>query len=130
MLHLRLIVPADRTDEVVRVLCADPAVALVTRERSAAIQPPGDVITADVAREASDRVIARLRQLGVHRDGAITLESVDTSLSDAVMRAEAAAPGDPSDALVWEEVEARAREDATLTPSYLVLMAIAGLIAA
>ncbi len=130
MLHLRLIVPADRADEVVASVCDDPAVALVTRERGAAVVPSGDVITVDVAREAADRIIARLRQLGVHRDGSITLEPVEMALSDAAMRAEAAAPGDPGDALVWEEVEARARNDAVTSPSYLVFMVAAAVIAA
>jgi uncharacterized hydrophobic protein (TIGR00271 family) len=130
VLHLRLIVPSHRSDEVVARLCEDPAVALVTRQRGAALRPPGDLVTADVAREAADRVITVLRGLDVHRDGSITLESVDMALSDAAMRAEAAAPGDPSDALVWEEIEARARRDATPTPSYLVFMVVAALIAA
>ncbi len=130
MLHLRLIVPSERADEVVRLLCADPAVALVTRDRGAAVQPAGDVVSADVAREATDRVITMLRDLDVHHSGSITLESVDTAVSDAAMRAEAAAPGDPGDALVWEQVEARARADAALTPSFLIFMAIAALIAA
>jgi uncharacterized hydrophobic protein (TIGR00271 family) len=130
VLHLRLIVPVDRADEVVRRLCADPAVALVTRDREAAVLPAGDVVSADVAREAADRIITMLRSLDVHRDGSITIESVDMALSDAAMRAEAAAPGDPTDALVWEEVEARARADATLTPSFVVFMVLAAVIAA
>jgi uncharacterized hydrophobic protein (TIGR00271 family) len=123
-------VPVDRADEVVRRLCADPAVALVTRDREAAVLPAGDVVSADVAREAADRIITMLRSFDVHRDGSITIESVDMALSDAAMRAEAAAPGDPTDALVWEEVEARAREDATLTPSFVVFMVLAAVIAA
>jgi uncharacterized hydrophobic protein (TIGR00271 family) len=130
LLHIRLIVAPDRTDTVVSRLCADPAVALVTLDRSAAVQPVGDLVTADVAREAADRVIGMLRALDVHRDGSITLNPVDTSISDAAMRAEAAAPGLPGDALVWEEVEAQARDDATPTPSFFVLMALAAMIAA
>ncbi len=130
MIHVRLIVPPDRTDAVVSRLCADPAVALVTLDRAAAIQPAGDLVTADVAREAADRVIDFLRSLDVHRDGSITINPVDTSISDAAMRAEAAAPGLPGDAMVWEQVEAQARDDATPTPSFFVFMALASMIAA
>lgn len=130
VLHIRLIVPVDRTEAVIAALRADPAVALVTLDRGGAVQPPGDLVTADVAREAADRVIAMLRALEVHRDGSITLNPVDTSISDAAMRAEAAAPGLPGDALVWEEVEAQARDDATPTPSFFVFMALAAMIAA
>lgn len=130
VLHVRLIVPPDRSDAVVAHLCADPAVALVTLDRGSAVEPPGDLITADVAREAADRVIEALRGFAIHRDGSITLNPVDTSISDAAMRAEAAAPGLAGDALVWEEVEAQAREDAVPTPSFFVFMALASIIAA
>jgi uncharacterized hydrophobic protein (TIGR00271 family) len=130
VLHIRLVVPVDRTDAVVTALRADPAVALITLDRGAAVQPPGDLVTADVAREAGDRVIERLRGFDLHRDGSITLNPVDTSISDAAMRAEAATPGLPGDALVWEQVEAQARDDATPTPSFFVFMALAAMIAA
>lgn len=130
MLHLRLIVPTERADEVVEHLCADPAVALVTRDRGVAVEPAGDLVTADVVREAADRVIEGLRRFGIEHDGSITLDPVETSLSDAAMRAEPAAPGLEGDSIVWEEVEARAREPAAPTPSFFVFMALAALIAA
>ena len=130
MLHMRLIVPSDRAEAVIETLVSDPAVALVTHLRGGATKPSGDVITADVVREAADRIITDLRALGVHHDGAISVDALDMSLSDAAMRAEAAAPGLAGDALVWEEVEARAREDATPSPSFFVFMALAGVIAA
>ena len=95
MLHLRLIVPADCSDEVVRRLCDDPAVATVTRERAAALRPPGDLVTVDIPREIANQVIAMLRELGVHHDGSITVEAMELALSDAAMNAEALAPGAP-----------------------------------
>jgi uncharacterized hydrophobic protein (TIGR00271 family) len=130
VLHLRLIVPDDRADDVVARLCADPAVAHVTRLPGAGVEPPGDLVTADVAREAADRVIEMLRSLRIEHDGSIVLEPVDTAISDAAMRAEAAAPGLAGDALVWEEVEAQAKEDSTPAPSFFVFMALAAVIAA
>ena len=38
-------------------------------------------------------------------DGAITMEPLDTVVSDAAVRAEKDAPGDPDDAIVWEELD-------------------------
>ena len=51
-------------------------------------------------------------------------------MSDAAAAAEVATPGAGGDALVWEEFEARARDDAALTASFLVFMVIAAAIAA
>ena len=61
----------------------------------------------DVAREDASVVIDELKQLGIHHDGSITLEQIDSAISDAADRAEKHARGAPADAVVWEEVEAR-----------------------
>jgi hypothetical protein len=58
------------------------------------------------------------------------LEQLETVVSDAAADAEAATPGAGGDALVWEELEGRARDDAALTASFLVFMIIAAAIAA
>ena len=91
--------------------------------------PAGDLVFCDVVREAANGVIEWLQQLNVHHRGAITVETLDTVVSDAAAAAEAQAPGYAGDALVWEEIEARARDDAALTTSYLVFMSIAAVIA-
>lgn len=96
----------------------------------AARRPDGDLTTFDVAREAANDVIDMLRSMGLHHDGSITIDRIDASLSAESARAEADSPGDPSEAVVWEEVEARVRHEAALSPSLLVYMAIASLIAA
>ena len=93
------------------------AVAHVVVLRGAAVRPPGDVIEADLARECVDAVLAELTDRSLDRDGAITLESLDTVLSDAATRAEEAAPGDGADAVVWEELISRAGEDSRLSGS-------------
>jgi uncharacterized hydrophobic protein (TIGR00271 family) len=130
MLHVRLVVPADRAAAVLVVLDQDPAVAHLAHHPQASIRPAGDVITADVAREAADRVIEIVRGFDLHRDGAIVFASAGTTISDSALRAEQAAPGDPGDALVWEQLESRARGDATMTASYLAFMMLAAVIAA
>lgn len=52
------------------------------------------------------------------------------SLSDAAAYAEEAAPGDPTEAVIWEEVESRVRGDSKVTISYLALMVVSIMIAA
>ena len=129
MLHLRLLVPADLTAGVLDHLQSTAGVAHVVHMPGAGVVPPGDVVLCDVAREVADAVIEWLQDLGVHHAGAITAVPLDTVVSDAAARAEGRAPGLGADALVWEEVEARARTDAELSSSFLVFMAIASVIA-
>jgi hypothetical protein len=62
--------------------------------------------------------------------GGITLEAIDTTLSDAADAAEKAAPGDPADAVIWDELVARTGEDSGLSVSFQVFLTIACLLAA
>ena len=112
------------------MLCAAAAVTSVIRLEDAAHKPEGDVILADVAREDASVIVATLKELGIHESGSIALEEVDTSISRVAIEAEKAAVGLPSDAVVWEEVEARTSEDTELGGSFLGFMVIATLIAA
>ena len=130
MLHLRLICPAERTDEVGELLDHSVGVAHIVVVRGAAVRPPGDVIEADIARECADNVLAGLTALSLDHDGAITLESLDTVLSDAADAAEEAAPGQGADAVVWDELLARTGEDSRLTVGYQIFLTIACLLAA
>jgi uncharacterized hydrophobic protein (TIGR00271 family) len=130
VLHLRLIVPRRLTGVVIDRLMTTPGVTHVVRHSGSAVQPEGDVVTCDVAREAANSVIEWLQDQAVHRDGAITVHVLQTVVSDAAAVAEEAAPGHGADALVWEELEARTRTEAVLTASFLTLMAVAAIIAA
>ena len=130
VLHLRLIVPADLTDLIVDQLAATPGVVHIIRAAGSASQPEGDVILCDVAREAANEVVERLQDHGVHRSGAIVIAAIEVAVSDSAAAAEAAAPGEAGDALVWEQLEARTRDEATLTVSFVMFMAIAAIIAA
>ncbi|MFD1146777.1 DUF389 domain-containing protein [Saccharothrix hoggarensis] len=130
MLHLRAICPPDRTDAVLVALKEHPGVTHVVLLRGAAIDPAGDVVEADVAREATDVVVSSLCDLGVDRAGGVTLEQIDTALSDAADRAEEAAPGEAADAVVWEELLARTGEESRLNVTFLSFLTIACLLAA
>jgi uncharacterized hydrophobic protein (TIGR00271 family) len=98
--------------------------------RGAGIDPAGDVVEVDVAREAADEVIDHLCALDIDHVGAITVEMIDTALSDAADQAEAAAPGEGADAVVWQELVARTGEESRLNITFLAFMTIACLLAA
>lgn len=129
MLHLRLIVPSVRSDDVTSCLAENASVTNIIRVPGAAIEPPGDLVQCDVAREGASDVLRQLRELGLGHQGSIAIEEVDVSLSAAAERAEERAPGFGSDALVWEEVEARTMEESSLSVTYLAFMCVATMIA-
>jgi uncharacterized hydrophobic protein (TIGR00271 family) len=129
VLHLRLIVPTDLIDQIVQELGTTEGVAHLVRVPTGYSTPAGELVLCDVVREAGNAVIEWLQEMNVHHRGAITVDTLDTVVSDAAAAAEARAPGYAGDALVWEEIEARARDDATMTMSYLVFMSIAAVIA-
>jgi uncharacterized hydrophobic protein (TIGR00271 family) len=129
MLHLRISVPAEQGAQVRDALAARPSVAHLAHLPGASAVPPGDLLLCDVVREGADDLIEWLQAEGIHIEGAITIAALDTVVSDAAAAAERAVPGHGGDALVWEQVEARARDDSPVTPSLLVLMAVATMIA-
>ncbi|WP_433656014.1 DUF389 domain-containing protein [Nocardia sp. CA-128927] len=130
MLHLRMISPPETSDKVLAVLAANPGATHVTLARGVALEPAGDLIQADVAREAANEVLADLTELGICKTGGITLGPVETVLSEAGDRAVEAAPGDPTDAVVWDELLAQVHEESTLNSTFLAFLAIACLLAA
>lgn len=130
MLHLRVISPPGHTEEVVAALRENPGATHVVLLPGAAITPEGDVVEADIAREATDEVVARLCELGIDHSGGLTLEQIDTALSDAADEAEEKAPGDAADAVVWEELLARTGEESRLNATFMAFLSIACVLAA
>jgi len=130
VLHLRVIAPVGERDAVLEVLGRHVGVTHVVVHRDAALDPPGDEITADIARESANDVVDDLKALDLWRLGAITLDVVDTVVSNAAYRAEKEADGDPGDAIVWEELAARTREESTLNITFLTFLCLACMIAA
>ena len=71
-----------------------------------------------------------MKALDVHHRGAITLEVLDTVLSSKAHEAEDEAEGDPADAVVWDELIGRTREEATLSVTFLTFLTLACLLTA
>jgi uncharacterized hydrophobic protein (TIGR00271 family) len=130
MLHLRLITPADTTDEVVRLIEKTVGTTHVVVLPGAARNPSGDVVLCDVAREAGDELLTGLQELGLDRTGSIAVENIDLSLSKRADKAEAEAPGEGADAVLWEHLTDATHEESTLSVTYVAFITLATMIAA
>ena len=130
MIHARIVTPQDRTERVLALLTGNESVCNVVLLEGAAKAPEGDVVLADIAREDASVILSDLKELGLHRDGSIALDDIQAMVSARAERAEERARGAPTDAVIWEEVEARTSESTELSASFLAYMVVAGLIAA
>jgi uncharacterized hydrophobic protein (TIGR00271 family) len=130
MLHLRLITPSGRTDEVVRLIEDTVGTTHLVVMAGAAREPAGDVVMCDVAREAGDELIGALRALDLDRTGSIAVENIDLSLSERADRAEKDAPGEAADAVLWEHLTDATHEESTLSVTYVAFITLATMIAA
>jgi uncharacterized hydrophobic protein (TIGR00271 family) len=129
VIHLRIVIPGTAHPGLLTQLRDDPRTANLVVLSGCAVDPAGDLILIDVAREATSDVIAGLRANGLNEHASIAIQEVDAIFSTAADRAEQAAPGSPDDGIVWDQVQARARADARSSWAYYVFMCLATLIA-
>ena len=129
MVHLRIVAPEKEAKQAVDLLKNVDSACNLIHVPGAAFKPDGDLILVDIAREAASVIVSDLKELGIHRCGSIALESSETHISEMVEEVEQNAPGEPGDAVVWEEVEARTSEDSRLTASFLMFMVLASILA-
>jgi uncharacterized hydrophobic protein (TIGR00271 family) len=128
MVHLRIVVPSYQSEHALDLLDGiDSVTNLVFLER-AARKPEGDVILCDVAREDASVIISDLKELDVHLEGSIALETIDSEISVAADAAEKASDTF-GEGVVWEEVEQRTSENIELSGVFIAFMALACLIA-
>jgi uncharacterized hydrophobic protein (TIGR00271 family) len=130
MIHLRIVAPHEPSARALEALKGNPSVCNIVYIEGAAFEPEGDLILCDVAREDGSVVLSDLRELELDKVGSISIEDIDAQVSERAKAAEKHAKGSPSDAVVWEEVEARTSESAVLSASFIAFMVVAGLIAA
>lgn len=121
--------PSYLTDAILGVLEPDGMVSSLSVMRGASVRPAGDVIVADIPREDANDILDRLRAIGVHAEGSIHVQAVQTWMSRPAFEAERQAPGAGADAVVWADVVQRAYEDSELTWTFLSFMTLATLIA-
>lgn len=130
MLHLRLITPSGSTDDVVSLIENTVGTTHLVVMPGAARNPAGDVVLCDVAREAGDELLTGLQELGLDQTGSIAVENIDLSLSLRADKAEAEAPGEGADAVLWEHLTDATHEESTLSVTYLAFITLATMIAA
>ncbi|GAA3392028.1 DUF389 domain-containing protein [Streptomyces roseoviridis] len=130
MLHLRLIVPSDRTEAAVALIERTVGTTHLVVLPGAARDPAGDLVLCDVARESGHQVLRALRDLGLDEDGSIAVEDIDLSLSERAAKAEEEAPGEAADAVLWEQLSDATHEESTLSITYCAFMVLATMIAA
>jgi uncharacterized hydrophobic protein (TIGR00271 family) len=129
MLHLRVIVPPGLTDTVTELLVREPGVVHLSIAPAVAVDPAGDVLEADIEHGALSALISRLQDLHVDRVGSYAFWEVMDARSASADAAHAASARVGDDLSSWHEVAAHTRDDTVVTDAYLLLMAIAGIIA-
>ena len=126
MLHLRVICPQRLATPVVDELARHVGVINIV---AAGVTSSGVEVRADLAREIGDEVLRALHELDVCADGMIAMEPLDTAIGSLVDKAEADAPGEGADALIWDELSTRTGEDSTLTGTFVAFMVLATILA-
>lgn len=130
LVHFRLTSPSDLTGALVDALGKREWVTNVTLQPGVVVQPPGDLVECDVAREKAGVLLNELKELGLDRAGGIVVTTPTGTPFEAARRLEAAAPGHPDDAVIWEAVEAQAASGAVPTVSYHLFLVLAVALAA
>ncbi|MBA2507729.1 MAG: DUF389 domain-containing protein [Nocardioidaceae bacterium] len=132
MLHVRVVSPADRSEQVVSRLESDDTVANLVWLPGVARQcgpEGGDLVMFDLARENANPVLDDLRAMDLERDGSIAFDEAETVMSQAADRAEKAAPGRPADGVIWDAIESQVAGEARLSWSFVAFLTLATLIA-
>ncbi len=130
MLHVRVASPPEVTGRLTSGLAADPGVVNLVVLPAAATHPDGDAVQFDVVTGSANRVLGQLRDLGLHRDSSVIIETVDAAIADPATHPVWYRSYHGERAPVWELVEARIRDDAQYAPSFFLLLTLAGLIGA
>jgi uncharacterized hydrophobic protein (TIGR00271 family) len=130
LVHLRVTTPETLTDKSLALLLGHDYITNITLQRGASLDPVGDVVEADVAREEFNDVLENLHRMGVGRKGGIVVQTPTATPFDEAARIEERAPGDPDDAVIWDSVLAKAVAGARPTVSYLLFLVMAVTLAA
>lgn len=129
LVHIRLNVPTSFTGQVRELLVDHEHVTNVVLLEGASIDPAGDLLECDVARETASQLLRSLDALGVAEEGGIVLTTPSGTPFAAARRLERLAPGDPQDAVVWDNVVADAYAASRPTVTYHVFLVLATILA-
>lgn len=130
LVHLRLTVPADLAEDVTHLLDSRSWVTNLVVLPGVCREPRGDLVECDAARESVDELVDALGDLGLGERGGIVLSRPASTPFRRAAELEAAAPGEPDDAVIWDEVLETAASASTSTVSYHVFLVMATILAA
>ncbi len=125
IVQLRICVPAELSDAVVNQCVTHAGTAEIAVDKGSSVIPAGDVITVQLARESVEGLMEELHRLRVPELGSVSASTPELVLSERADKASADAPGEGSDAVIWDEVSRQTGEDSRLTWSYLAFLVIA-----
>jgi uncharacterized hydrophobic protein (TIGR00271 family) len=130
MLHIRVVSPPSVTGRLLGQLASLPGIQNLIVLEGAGHRPDGDAVLFDVYDNAANPVFRMLRDLGLDHDNPIAVEQVDASLTDTARQGKKISSPAGEIAPVWEMVEATIRRGSVYSPSFFILLTIAGLIGA
>ena len=130
LVHIRLNVPTPLTEQVRGLLVDHAHVTNVVFLEGASLDPEGDLFECDVARETASQLLRTLGTIGVGEQGGIVLTTPTGTPFAAARRLERLAPGDPQDAVVWDNVVSDAYAASRPTVTYHVFLVLATILAA
>lgn len=139
MLQVQVVSPPDLTERLTGLLAADPGVLNLVVLPGTARNPSGDAVQFDLRAGSANKILRRLRDLGLDARAPLVLQVVDAAIGGPESRGGSGGPESRGGsggsrfgevAPVWELVGARIREDAAFAPSFFILLVIAGLIGA
>lgn len=130
LVHLRLTVPSSLTSDVRRLLLEDGCGTNVVLHSGASLEPEGDLLECDVARESVNELLGQLDEIGVGEQGGILVSTPDSTPFAAAKELEEAAPGDPEDAVIWDSVLEEAEDGSVPTLSFQMFLTCAVILAA
>jgi len=119
-------VSSERTDAIVKELSGHPQVVGLNVLRSASLKPPGDTLSIHVLNKGADDVLRTLTKFTAGSDFSIITSEL-ASINDPKNQKQI---DKDIDEAIWEEMETGLRHNGRLTPNYLMLMAIGGIMAA
>ncbi|SMB99003.1 hypothetical protein SAMN00120144_3660 [Hymenobacter roseosalivarius DSM 11622] len=124
---LEITVPPTATDTLRENLVALEEVIGLSVQRSASVKPVGDILIVHVLNRGADEVLRRVRA-AVPDDHALSI--VTSEAASFIAPAEQETIEDDKDEAIWEEMESGLRHQGAITPNYLLLMALGGIICA
>lgn len=118
--------PAAQIESIVLALQSNPHVIGISRHRGASVKPAGDTLQLEVLNRGADDVLQRVRQYVAGS----TFSVVTAELASISSPPDQKLINDDVDEAVWEELETGLRHNGAITPNFLLLMGLSGVIAA